>query len=96
VQPIGKLHQEHTDVTGHGEQEFAEILRSALVLALCFDLGELRHPIHKAGNVLPELLLDLLGRRDRVLDRVVQDCGDDRLVVEVQVGQDARTSIGWL
>ena len=29
-------------------------------------------------------------RRDSVLDRVVQDRGGDGLVVEVQVGQDAR------
>ena len=34
--------------------------------------------------------LDLLGRRDGILDRVVEDRGGDRLVVEMEVGQDAR------
>jgi hypothetical protein len=38
VQAIGELHQQHPDVPRHGEQEFAKIFRSALVLALGLDL----------------------------------------------------------
>jgi hypothetical protein len=35
------------------------------------------------------MLADLFRRRERVLDRIVKDRGDDRLVVESQIGQDA-------
>ena len=56
---------------------------------LRLDLGELGDPVDQPRDVLAEQLLDLVGRRERVLDRVVQDRGDDRLVVEMQVGEDA-------
>jgi hypothetical protein len=35
------------------------------------------------------MLADLFRSRERVLDRIVKDRGDDRLVVESQVGQDS-------
>ncbi len=54
VQPVGELDQQHADVVGHGEQEFAQIFRRALVLALRLDLGELGdavdHPRHVGPN----------------------------------------------
>ena len=52
-------------------------------------LRELGDAVDQPGDVRAEQLLDLLGGRDRVLDRVVEDRGDDRLVVEMEVGQDA-------
>ena len=54
VQPVGELDQQHADVVGHGEQEFAEILGGALVLALRLDLGELGDAIdHAARHCAP-------------------------------------------
>jgi hypothetical protein len=47
-------------------------------------------PSTSRRDIGAEQLLDLLRRRERVLDRVVQQRGDDRLVVELQVGEDAR------
>ena len=46
-------------------------------------------PSTSRATFVAEQLLDLLAGRERVLDRVVEDGGDDRLVVEVQVGEDA-------
>ena len=89
VQPVGELHQQHADVVRHGEQELAQILRRALVLALRLDLGELGDAVDQPRDIVAEMLLDLLRRRQRVLDRVVEDGGDDRLVVEMEVGEDA-------
>ena len=89
VQPVGELDQQHADVVGHRQQELAQILGGALVLGLRLDLGELGDAVDQPRDVGAEQLLDLLGRGDRVLDRVVEDRGDDRLVVEMQVGQDA-------
>ena len=88
VQPVGELDQQHADVVGQSEQELAQILGRALVLGLGLDLRQLGHPVDQPRDVLAEQLLDLLGRRERVLDRVVEDRGDDRLVVELEVGED--------
>ena len=90
VQPVGELDQQHADVARHGEQELAQILGGALILALRLDLGQLGDAVDQPGDVLAEQPLDLLGGGDRVLDRVVEDRGDDRLVVEMEVGEDAR------
>ena len=90
VQPVGELDQQHADVVAQGEQELAQILGGALVLRLRLDLAELGDAVDQPGDVLAEQLLDLLGRGERVLDRVVEDRGDDRLVVELEVGEDAR------
>jgi hypothetical protein len=90
VQAIGELHQQHPDVPGHGEQELAQVLRGALILALRLDLGKLRNAVDETGDVLAEQPLHFFGRGDRILDRVVKDRGDDRLVVQPQIGEDAR------
>ena len=71
------------------EQEFAQVLGGALILRLRLDLAKLGHAVDQPRDVGAEQLLDLLGGGDRVLDRVVEDRGDDRLVVELQVGEDA-------
>ena len=89
MQPVGELHQQHADVVAEREQELAQVLGGALVLRLRLDLAELGHAVDQPRDVLAEQLLDLLGSRERVLDRVVEDRGDDRLVVELQVGEDA-------
>ena len=89
MQPVGELDQQDADVVRHGEQELAQILGGALALALRLDLGELGDAVDQPGDVLAEQLLDLGRGRQRVLDRVVEDGGDDRLVVEMEVGEDA-------
>jgi hypothetical protein len=45
-------------------------------------------PSTSRATFFPNSLLDFLDRRQRVLDRVVEDRGDDRLVVELEVGED--------
>jgi hypothetical protein len=64
------------------------ILRRALILRLRLDLAELGDAVDQPRDILPEQPLDLLRSGDRVLDRVVEDRGRDRLVVELQVGED--------
>ena len=49
----------------------------------------LRKEARDLKEVVAEQALDVLGGGDRVFDGVVQDRGDDRLVVEMEVGQDA-------
>ncbi len=71
---------------------------AARSLSVCASIFEsLVTPSTMRRDIVAEQALDVLRRGDRVLDRVVQDRGDDRLVVEMQVGEDAgATSIGWL
>ena len=89
VQPVGELDQQHADVVRHGEQELAQILRRALFSLCASILESLVTPSTSRATLLPNSFSISLGRRQRVLDRVVEDRGDDRLVVEMQVGQDA-------
>ena len=90
MQPVGELHQQHPDVVAERQQELAEVLGGAFVLRLRLDLAELGDSVDQPGDVLAEQLLDLVRGRQRVLDRVVEDRGGDRLVVELEIGEDAR------
>ena len=90
VQAVGELHQQHADVVAEREQELAEVLGGALVLRLRLDLAELGDAVDQPRDVLAEQLFDLFRSGERVLDRVVEDGGGDGLVVELQVGEDAR------
>jgi hypothetical protein len=90
VQPVGELDQQHPDVVGHRQQELAQILGGAFVLGLRLDLRQLGHPIDEPRHAGPKQPLDLFRGGNRVLDRVVEDAGGDRLGVELQFGEDAR------
>ena len=90
VQPVGELDQQHTDVVRHREQELAQILGGALVLGLRLDLAELGDAVDQPRDIAAEQPGDLLRGRHGILDRVVEDRGGDRLVVEPQVGEDTR------
>ena len=90
MQPVGQLDQQHADVVAQREQELAEIFRRALILRLGLDLGELGHPVDQPRDVGAEQFLDLFVGSDGILDRVVEDRGDDRLVVQLEVGEDSR------
>ncbi len=89
VQPVGELDEQHADVVAQRQQELAQIFRRSFVLGLGLDLAELGHSVDQPGDVLAEQFLDLLRGRERVLDGVVEDRGDDRLVVELEVGEDS-------
>jgi hypothetical protein len=96
VQPVGQLDQQHADVVRHREQEFAEILGGALALGLRLDLGELGDAVDHARDILAEQALDVLGRGDGILDRVVEN---RRAIVSASRCRSVRmpaTSIGWL
>ena len=88
VQPVGQLHQQHADVAGDGQHQLAEILRLLGALGEDFQLGELGDAVHQIGDLLAEILLDVLIGDQRVLDRVVQQRGDDGGHVELELGQD--------
>ena len=89
VQPVGQLDQEHADVVRHRQQELAEILGFAARLRTQLDLRELGDTVDQLRHFLAEEVLDLLQGGDRVLDRVVQQGGDDGGAIQAIFGQDA-------
>ena len=54
------------------------------------ELLELGQAVDQRADLVAEQLVDLVARGVGVLDRVVQQRGDDRRVVELEVGQDRR------
>ena len=51
--------------------------------------SELGLSLDEREDLVPEQLLDLGGRGERVLDGVVQEAGDDARLVELQLGEQA-------
>ena len=90
VGAVGELDQDHAQVAHHRQQHLAEALGLRLLAALELDLIELGDAIDDLGDVVAEARGDLLLGRRRVLDHVVQDRRDQRVGVEVQLGQDLR------
>ena len=90
VQPVGELHQDDADVLHHREHHLAEALRLRLGAAGEGQLVELADAVHQAGDLGAEPRLDLGLGGGRVLDHVVQQRRRDRLVVEVELREDAR------
>src|SRR5690606_18584580 len=80
------LDQQHADVLAHRQEELAQVLGHALVVGQLLELRQLGDSVDQLGDVGPEVLLNLLDRDQRVLDRVVEQRGDDRLLVELEVG----------
>ena len=90
MQTVRQLDQQHAQVLAHGEQELAQVFRRALVLGHHLDLGELGDAIDQPRNVGAEELLDLLDRGQRIFHGIVEQRGDDRLLIELQLGHQAR------
>ncbi len=92
VKPVGELHQQDADILRHGDDELAEILRLARDVGLRLQLEprELGDAVDQPRDLRPEQPLDLLDRGERVLDRVVQQCRDDRRRCRAGIGSECR------
>ena len=89
VRPVGQLDQDDADVPRHRQEHLAEVLRLLLLAGGEVDLADLGDAVDERGDLLAEQPLDLRQRREGVLDRVVQQTGDDARHVEPHVGDDA-------
>ena len=94
VQPVGELDEDDPDVRGHRDHHLAVVLGLRLVARLERDAGELGDAVDEPGDLLAEDLADLLQRRRRVLDRVVQQRGAQGLGVQAHAGADLRHADG--
>ncbi len=90
VQPVGELDQHDPDVMRHRDDHLAEILRLLFCAAGKSDLRNLGHAVDQPGDFAAEQLLHLVERGAGVLDHVVQQAGDDRGQVELELRDDQR------
>ena len=90
VQPVGELDQQDAQVLRHRHQQLAEVLGLGVLDRAELEVGELRHPVDQLGDLVAEAQRDLVVGRAGVLDRVVQQRGDDRGVVEPLLGEQDR------
>ena len=88
VEAVGQLDQDHPDVGGHRHHHLAVVLGLPLVAALEGDPGQLRDAVDELGDLLAELVADLLEAGAGVLDRVVQERRAEGLGVEPHPGAD--------
>ena len=90
MQAVRQLDEQHADILGHGEQEFAQVLRRALVFRHGLDLGELGHAVDQPRHLGSEIGLDILDRGQRVFDRVMKQRGHDCFLIELQISHQTR------
>ncbi len=89
VEAIGELDDDDADVFGHRQEHLAKVLDLRVFLRLIGDPGQLGHALNQPRDLFAELLGDLLAGDRRVFDDVVQQRRGNRLMVHLEVGQDA-------
>jgi hypothetical protein len=90
VDAVGQLDQDHPHIRRHRQQQLAEILGLGGFRRGQLQLGQLGDAIDQIGDLGAEQARYLLAGRRGVLDGVVQQRGDDRGIVQLQIGQDRR------
>ena len=90
VQAVGELDEDDAHVLRHRDDHLPVVLGLGLLAALEADPRQLRDAFDELGDVRAELRAQLLEIRVRVLDDVVHERRGDRLLVEMELGADAR------
>ena len=90
MEAVGELDEDDAYVLRHRDDHLAVVLGLRLLAALEADPRQLRDALDELRDVRAELRAKLLEVGVRVLDDVVQQRGGDRLLVEAELGADAR------
>ena len=88
VQAVRQLDEEDTYVATHRDEHLAQSL--GLCSSPVVHLVELGDTVHEVGNGFSVLGSQLLEGVVRVLDRVVQQCGDERRRCHTHLSEDGR------
>ena len=89
VQAVGELDDQDAQVGGHRDEHLAHRRRLLRLPRVELDAVELGDAVDDGGDLAAEVPLDVGDRDLGVLDRVVQQGGDDGDLVEADVGDDA-------
>ena len=88
VQAVGHLDEDDADVLGHGQEHLAHVLHLLFFDARVLHARELRDALDDVGHRGAEAARNVLVRERGVLNRVVQQRGDDRVLVEPHLRRD--------
>jgi hypothetical protein len=88
VEPVGKFHDDHPDVIGHGEDHLSHVLGFLLLGAAELHLADFGNPVHDVGGFLAEEPFDLAQFRARVLDGVVEETGCHADHIHFHLGEE--------
>src|SRR5574344_4493 len=95
VEPVRDLDHDHARVLRHRRDELAVCLRLLYVpFAFALRGGNLRHGVHHEGRVFPEFSADFIEGVRCVLHHVVEEAGEHRGRVELQIRKDFRDFVG--
>ncbi len=94
VQPVGELDQDDADVLRHRDDHLPVVLGLSVLPRLELAARQLRDAVDEVRDLVTELLTNVRERRLRVLDDVVEERRGQRLIVELQAGEDQRHPVG--
>ena len=89
VQAVRELDHQHAEVVGHGHDHLPEVLRLPLLPRGEGELADLGHSVDEVGDFRPELPRQVVLGGPRILEHVVQEAGDDRGDVHLEVHEEA-------
>ena len=90
VQTVSKLDDDDPDVLGHGDEHLADVLRLLLLVGGQRDFTEFGDAVDELGDLIAKNVREVAQSDVGIFDGVVQDGGDDGLMVHTEVEQDAR------
>ncbi len=96
VQAVGQLHDQHADVAAHCQHQLAEVLRLLGAVRLQLEPCQLGDAVDQAGHCRAEPRLQLRQLQAGVLDRIVQQPGDDAGDVQRNPARMPATASGWV
>ena len=85
VQAVGDLDKDNTDVLRHRHQHLAQIFHLLVFLAGVLHTGQLRDTLDDVRNGLSELAGNVVVRKLRVLDDIMQERRNDGVLVKAHV-----------
>ena len=90
MQPVDELDEDDAHVLRHRQQHLADVLGLLLLVAAGAVLGQLRDSVDETADLRSKPLLDVFDAVVGVLGDVVQQRGNDRVLIEAEVGEDLR------
>ena len=90
MQPVAQLDQDDPDVLAHRQQHLAQVLHLLFFHGDVLHARELGHALHQVGHRRAKAGGDLLVGDLGILNAVVQQGGDERVGVQLEVGHDIR------
>ena len=90
MQPVGNFDENDADVLGHGHEHLADVLHLLVLDAGVLHARELGDALNDVGHSRAEGARNVgVGQRG-ILDHIVQQRGDDRILIQAHVHRDIR------